>query len=292
MDTRIMFVHTLSPLHAGTGQGIGVIDLPIAREKATAIPFLPGSSLKGVFRDACRPKDSCTRIFGPDTMNAETHAGAVHFTDARLLLLPVRSLRGVFAWITSPFLLRRLLRDAKDIKNVSINAQAVSPADDETCLVSGGGSALVLTNNGSQQVIIEDLPLNAISSPEVSAWAMWLGTALFPQDDDWQQLLNERLCVVTDDVLSFLLETATEVTARIRIQENQKTVERGALWYEEALPTETVLTGLVVAASDQAGVDEVFQTIKSLTGKVLQFGGNATIGRGLCKTSLMEEIGS
>ena len=292
MDTRIMFVHTLSPLHAGTGQGIGVIDLPIAREKATAIPFLPGSSLKGVFRDACSEKDLCTRIFGPDTMNAETHAGAVHFTDARLLLLPVRSLRGVFAWITSPFLLRRLLRDAKDIKNVSINAQAVSPADDETCLVSGGGSALVLTNNGSQQVIIEDLPLNAISSPEVSAWAMWLGTALFPQDDDWQQLLNERLCVVTDDVLSFLLETATEVTARIRIQENQKTVERGALWYEEALPTETVLTGLVVAASDQAGVDEVFQTIKSLTGKVLQFGGNATIGRGLCKTSLMEEIGS
>ena len=41
----LLFLHALSPLHAGTGQGIGAIDLPIAREKATGIPYLPGSSL-------------------------------------------------------------------------------------------------------------------------------------------------------------------------------------------------------------------------------------------------------
>lgn len=41
------FLHARSPLHAGTGQGTGVIDLPIAREKATGIPYLPSSSVKG-----------------------------------------------------------------------------------------------------------------------------------------------------------------------------------------------------------------------------------------------------
>lgn len=50
--TRLYFIHVLSPLHAGTGQGTGVIDLPIAREKATGIPYLPGSSVKGTLRDS------------------------------------------------------------------------------------------------------------------------------------------------------------------------------------------------------------------------------------------------
>ena len=49
MEAKLLLVETLSPLHAGTGQGIGVIDQPIAREKATGIPFVPGSSLKGGF---------------------------------------------------------------------------------------------------------------------------------------------------------------------------------------------------------------------------------------------------
>ena len=45
MKARLAFVHALSPLHAGTGQGVGVIDLPIAREKHR-YPYLPGSSFK------------------------------------------------------------------------------------------------------------------------------------------------------------------------------------------------------------------------------------------------------
>ena len=49
-ESRLTFIHALSPLHAGTGQGVGVIDLPIAREKATNLPFLPGSTLKGCCR--------------------------------------------------------------------------------------------------------------------------------------------------------------------------------------------------------------------------------------------------
>ena len=53
ITTCLSFVHALSPLHAGTGQGAGIIDLPIAREKATGLPYLPGSSLKGTLRARC-----------------------------------------------------------------------------------------------------------------------------------------------------------------------------------------------------------------------------------------------
>lgn len=118
MDARLLFVHALSPLHAGTGQGVGVIDLPVAREKATGLPYLPGSSLKGVLRDACKNNEKRKKIFGPDTGDAHEYAGSVQISDQRLLLLPVRSLVGTFAWVTSPYILRRFLRDAENV-NVS-----------------------------------------------------------------------------------------------------------------------------------------------------------------------------
>ena len=283
MEAKLLLLQALSPLHAGTGQGVGVIDLPIAREKATGIPFLPGSSLKGVFRDACDTTKR-TLIFGPDTGNAELHAGSVTFADARLLLLPVRSLRGVFAWVTSPLLLRRLKRDTQDVTPLSFNTQM--PVNEDTCCVSDAGSGLTMNVGSTQKVILEDLPLDFTPNADVSAWAGWLGQNLFPKDVAAQNDLKSRLCVVSDDTLSFLLETATEISARIHIDDDKKTVANGQLWYEEALPTETVLVSLVVAATVKSNPTEVFDTVNKISAKTLQFGGKASVGRGLCKATL------
>ena len=87
--------------------------------------------------------------------------------------------------------------------------------------------------------------------------------------------------------MAFLLQTATDVTARIRLEPETKTVARGALWYEEALPAETVLTGLVIAAEVQANKEKVFTTVENLIKSPLQVGGNATVGRGLCQMHLV-----
>lgn len=287
MKTKLLLIHALTPLHAGTGLGVGVIDLPIAREKATQIPFLPGSTLKGVFRDASGDDDTSIRVFGPKTQAADEHAGAVSFTDARLLLLPVRSLRGVFAWVTSPLLLQRFLRDVKNIEGFSSPPRVPGTIPDDSCLVEPNGSELSLTIDGNTKIILEDLPLSCQPADEVSDWAEYLGKMLFSQEQYWKDALRVRLCLVSDNMLSFLLETATEVTARIRLQDTQKTVARGALWYEEALPAETVLASLVVDAIVKAKAGEVFQTIEKISLKPLQFGGNATIGRGLCNTTLI-----
>ena len=286
MEAKLLFVHAISPLHAGTGQGVGVIDLPIAREKATGIPFLPGSTIKGVFRDACEDEATCIHVFGPKTDRAEEHAGAVTFTDARLLLLPVRSLRGVFAWTTSPLLLRRLARDAKGMPGLPASVPIVG--NDESCLVTEQNSPLKI--NSINKVILEDLRLNPDFNAEAKNWAEWIGQKLYPQDA--QADLLARFCVISDDALSFLLETATEITARIRIDDEKKAVAQGQLWYEEALPPETVLVSMAVASTIKSkdGVETkpefVFNTITPLCDNTLQFGGKATVGRGLCKASL------
>ena len=286
MQAKLLLIHALSPLHAGTGQGVGVIDLPIAREKATGIPFLPGSSIKGVLRDAC-PDGKKVAIFGPETANASDHAGSAQFSDARLLLLPVRSLSGTFAWVTSPLLLRRLMRDANGSKDLKPPERVPAPASLERCLVAKEGCKLVFRHQTNEQVVLEDLMLEPTQNADVTSWAGWLGGHLFPTEQYWQTAIKERLCIVHDDMLSFLLRTATEVTARITLDSEKKTVKKGQLWYEEALPAETILSGLLVAAPVMAGAEEVFTTVSSLSKGALQFGGNATVGRGLCQLRLI-----
>ena len=128
MLTQPYFLHALSPLHVGTGQSVEAIDLPIARMRSTGIPFVPGSSVKGVIRWERKEQllqDEWTAVFGPDKQNAEEHAGAVVFGDARLLALPVRSLKGVFAWVTSPLLLVLAKRDLDGVSGVPTNVPSI-----------------------------------------------------------------------------------------------------------------------------------------------------------------------
>ncbi|HIE12025.1 MAG TPA: type III-B CRISPR module RAMP protein Cmr4 [Desulfotomaculum sp.] len=285
MEARLLFVHAFSPLHAGTGQAAGVIDLPVAREKATGLPYLPGSSLKGVLREACRDKDLQKKIFGPDTTEASEHAGSVQISDQRLLALPVRSLKATFAWVTSPYVLHRLLRDAACVAAAAPPPDVPEPASTASCLVSDGVSAIVQRD----QVILEDLDLKASSDKKTKAWADWIQGQVFTDDPAWGRFFADRFCVLHDEVLSFLVETATEITARIRLREDAKTVEQGGLWYEEALPAETILSGLVVATpvdKVKIGTQEVFQKLTELINKPLQLGGKATVGRGLCRLRL------
>src|SRR5439155_954829 len=45
---------------------------------------------------------------------ADEFGGALSVADARLLLFPMRSLKGTFAWLSCPFALKRLKRDVED----------------------------------------------------------------------------------------------------------------------------------------------------------------------------------
>jgi CRISPR-associated protein Cmr4 len=287
MKAKLLFLQALSPLHAGTGQGVGAVDLPVAREKATGIPIVPGSTLKGVLRTNCEDKDLKVRIFGPETENASDHASSAQFSDLRLLFLPVRSLSGTFAWVTSPLLLRRFQRDCA-MTNTPFPAEIPAVDDKNTCLVPSSDSKLKMTiEKQENQVVLEDLRLTGKPDTSLNDLVNWLKVFLFGVETSWQTLFAERVCVVHDDVLSFLLETATEITARIQLQEDKKTVKHGALWYEEALPAESILSGLLVIQEIKANETEAVNAIKNLTKTPLQVGGSATVGRGLCRIHLV-----
>ena len=291
MNPQLIFIHALSPLHAGTGQGVGVIDLPIAREKATGLPFLPGSSLKGAMRSLCSG-ENCSKIFGAEVTGiaSEYTASAVQFSDQRLLLLPVRSLAGTFAWVTCPYVLRRLARDIADAQIPLPVASIPTITDVQQCLIADSSAAKIVFKDKAA-VYLEDLDLTAQSHPDIATWATWIGERVFT-DTAWRQMLTERICVVHDDVFAFLLDTATEITARIKLRDDSKTVQDGGLWYEEALPAETILSGIVIIQPTRnAGITATaaYKEIQALTTKVIQFGGKATVGRGLCHVQITQE---
>lgn len=276
MSTHILFLHALSPLHPGTGQGVGSIDLPIARERATGIPYLPGSSVKGVLRDAASgklDKDKLLALFGPETGSASEHAGAAVFGDAKLLLFPVRSLAGVFAYVTSPYLLERFAREA-GFAGLTPPALPAAPASDGWCHLAPSSVLKV-----SDKVYLEDLDLSHQESAELGDWEAWLA-------QQSEAPVKGRICLVHDDVMGFLLETATEVVARIRLEDETKTVAKGALWYEESLPAESLLYGLLsLGSSRKREVAVALDDLRPLLG-FAQIGGKASVGRGLCRLRL------
>lgn len=292
MTAQLTFVHALSPLHAGIGQGAGVIDLPIAREKATGLPFLPGSSLKGALKALCPNENTRKRVFGLDPENSDSsndYASPVQFSDQRLLLLPVRSLAGTFAWVTSPYVLRRFVRDLRDI-SFTPPSSIPQPQAYNQCYIAGNTSKITLSQRGNNRIVLEDLDLLP-QNEDITTWATWIGPKLF-DEVAWQTMLTERFCIIHDDLFNFLIDTALEITTRIKLKEDTKTVDTvtGGLWYEEALPTETVLYGFALATPVKAinvTSQDVFRELKNLTNNVVQLGGKATVGRGVCRVQLI-----
>jgi len=289
MEAKLLFIQALSSLQPGTGQGVGVIDQPVSREKATGLPYLPGSTIKGVLRDCWEQEKipDLEKVFGQTTSAVEPYAGSVSLMDGRLLLLPVRSLAGVFAWVTSPFILNRFIRDCKMSRIKGLPIAVPLPTNNNVMLTQA--SVLKIAQD-IDKVILEDLQIDVSDAdPRVDAWADWLAKAIQPNDPERQDDFKKRFCIVSDDVLSYFSETGTEVTPRIRIDDETKTSSGQALWYEESLPAETILISLVVAKQVKASTDTVFNGLSQIVKTPVQFGGGATVGKGLCKLYLFPE---
>jgi len=277
---KLLYLHALTPVHSGTGQAVAVVDLPIAREKATGWPIIPASSLKGVLRDALsngQNKEWINRAFGKDVrVEEQGEAGLLCFTDQRILCLAVRSYFGTFAYATCPLVLERFLRDVQAME-IPAPFQKVPPVSDSpdglNALVAKGSA---LAPNG--RVYLEDLDLIAKEDDAVTQIANALGGTLFT---DNPQSMVQRFVLVSDEVFNFLCETAVEVVARVRLQDDTKTVAPGALWYEEAVPAESIFSGAVLVADHyRKNPEELWNNFQP---SLIQVGGNSTVGRGLCR---------
>ena len=143
--TAILGLLAQTSIHAGTGSNTGVIDLPIQREGHNGYPCVFGSSMKGALRNHAENKygkinASVTYVFGPNTNGASDHAGSLIISDARLLLLPVRSLTSAFKWVTCPDVLKRYQRDAQRF-NYNVSEFSIEIGEEEAWVHTGDNTS-------------------------------------------------------------------------------------------------------------------------------------------------------
>lgn len=282
-------------IHAGTGSNTGVIDLPIQREGHNGWPCVFGSSMKGALRTRAEsqyPKDkngkshpSVQFVFGPDTNNASDHAGAIMVSDARLLLLPIRSLTSQFKWVTCPDALKRYQRDAE---RFGMKATKIEVSVE-------GNNAVVPQHTKDGALFLEEYRFDAKTQ---NLDTLITSLANLMQRDDAVTALQQQLVIVSDDMFAHLCQHATPVNAHIAIDSDTKTVRGGALWYEETLPPETLLyVGLSAVQARMPKKDKQDNSetlpmpadaiLQAVTGLFidkpwLQVGGNETVGMGWC----------
>ncbi|GIU81026.1 MAG: type III-B CRISPR module RAMP protein Cmr4 [Acidobacteria bacterium] len=290
----ILFLYTETPLHAGSGTSLGIVDLPIQRERTTGYPIVQASGLKGCLRDVANSADRAKVeiVFGPE-QDPSAHAGALSVGDARILLFPVRSLVGVFAWVTSRNVLARFQRDAQ-LAGLRVDWPDVGPSADSAALIAN--NSMVVADG---KVVLEEFAFEARANDAVRHIADWLARNALPSGDEyayWRETLPKRLVILPETAFQDFVQFSTEVISRVRIDDEKKTVARGALWTEEHLPTDTLLYATLFASKprtnsappDLQDAQAVLNFVKNcVDGRRLQLGGDSTVGRGFVKTRMV-----
>ncbi len=348
-----------TPLHAGSGNDLGIVDMPIQRERHTDFPKIEGSSLKGAIREAFEelatvdlnnkrytltPKtavelknylkpynleddwkekgkteskedknknklikfhEAISLTFGPE--NGDTHAGALGFTDARILLFPVKSMQGIFAWITCPKALKQFEKDLTLCENIVFDW--VTPSD-STLPAVPVNCQLMIKND---KIILEEYTFNVKKDSDLSGicskLANWLSKNLFPKKQNqkdiysfWRGKLEKDIVILPNNDFKDFVTLSTEVITRTKIQADTGTVQPGALFTEEYLPAETILYSLALttpvfnedksifqAKLEEKEEDRVMNFFSKGLPEVIQLGGNATIGKGIVRTKVVEK---
>lgn len=277
----ILSLYAETSIHAGTGQSLGVIDLPIQREIHTGWPCVYGSGLKGSLRTSGKDQAWCKEVFGCED---QTYSGALSVVDARLLLLPVRSLTSHFKWVTCPAILKRLKMDCQRI-GISLDFSKMPIVEKEKAVVSH-------VSKTEETLYLEELRFEL---KQENLDVLISNVVKIIGDESIESALKEQLVIVHDDIFKYLSEYATPVIPHIAIDSDTKTTKGNALWYEESLPPDTILYSalLMQPSRKPKGSVELLQDFKGFIEKkrYLQIGGNETTGMGWCRLHLMEGEG-
>jgi len=283
-----------TPIHMGSGQSVSYVDLPIQRERHTSFPVLWASGIKGVIRNLAlrkwNDKDKVNTIFGPDPEDASDYASCISITDAKILLYPVRSAKGVFAWITCPFVLKRFKEDLKAVKIKKDFEYNIPDVLDEKVFIANDNLKIQEKNI----VALEEFAFEAEVNEEAKKLAEKL-KEFIPQNDLTNALEN-HFAIVSDDVFKDFVNYAVEIRTRIRIDQAKGTVKETALFSEELVPSESVFYSLLFIKdsfkpNSNMNAENVFSEIMSLLSEnsLLQLGGDETIGRGYVRVNIYAE---
>jgi len=284
----------LTPLHIGAGQGLGHVDLPIVREAHTNFPYIPGTSLKGALRNleinqvararGERPSQveerlksdqkeedilRLAKIFGVAGEGAEegkeVGAGKVLFSDAFIVLFPVKSAKGIFSLTTCPYVINRFF------ELLGIDQRVKDVPEGKVKVLNTNGHKNLINDKNKYKLLLEEFVFEAEESEELKKFVELVGT--FVGEGKKQRIV----CVNDTDFMDFV-SNYTEVQTHIKINLDTGTADRGALWTEEYVPAESIFAFSLV----------FLEELDFTPPTTFHLGGDITTGKGFVKVQRLE----
>lgn len=257
MNAIIYKISCLTNLHVGNGEAnFSVIDNAVEKDPVTGLPTINSSGVKGALRQYFKENGAddelLTKIFGSEQKTSQGNGsipGQVKFYQADLLARPVRASRGGEAYYMATSC------DAIEMYNRKVEIFGGTPISTED--ISGGNYTNLdsIGIEGDIKLAKADIPVKL------------------------KGLVAAGLVVLKNAMLKNI---SLPVLARNQLEDG---ISKN-LWYEEVVPHKSIFTFAVSSENE----DVLKKFAENLGNKAfVQFGGNASIGYGLCKVEPLKE---
>lgn len=284
-NPKTKYAMAKDPVHVGTGgYKLGRVDNTIVREPGTKIPKIPGSTLNGSartysyyhlkedgedVRKACAlgketeiekengktekqsPCGDCKicKTYGhAEDEEGNSKRSKVNFSDARILLFPVHSMKGP-VWVTCP----SILEDAEIDDSYEVEDENVK-TDVKDNKINLGWLYLNVKAGIDGNLLPEEIP----------------------------EKIEEKIAIVSDKVFSQVVNSNLEVRTSVSIDPETGAAEQGALFTYEAIPRGTIFWfDITTKENDDKTPDIVEEGLKKF--ETLGVGGMTSRGLGRVK---------
>jgi CRISPR-associated protein Cmr4 len=191
----------------------------------------------------------------------EVGAGKVLFSDAFIVLFPVKSAKGIFSLTTCPYVINRFF------ERLGIDQRVKDVPEGKVKVLSTKDHRNLINN----KLLLEEFVFEAEESEELKKFVELVG--VFVGEENKRRIV----CVNDTDFMDFV-SNYTEVQTHIKIDLDTGTVKEGALWTEEYVPAESVFAFSLVF------LEEVDFTPPT----TFHLGGDITTGKGFVKVQKLE----
>ncbi len=220
-----------------------------------------GKLLTEIVEEIFKTTEILAYIFG-----SQNNRGAITFSDGMILFFPVKSLKGVFAYTTSPLVLERFKEFLKREFPIRRPSQGNIYASENLIFQESQDSK-------DSKVILEEFEFS------------WVSACFEFLPCELKNQIKERFAIVDDDTFTYFVENFTEVVTRIKINPETGTVNQRSLWTEEYLPAESVMYSLYF---ENKPLSEKHLKYLPKNGELINIGGDQTVGKGFVKLHIVE----
>lgn len=275
---EIYKIRCLTNMHVGSGDvSYTLIDNQVQRDVITGFPTINSSSLKGSLRSCLDPQkeesSGIRYIFG----HKEDGIGKYKIFPGMLLSIPVRSNVKPFFRATCPRIIKDFLgfiekfqlktKDIQNIETLKNDLKELQKVTDENknsiCILKNFNSDIDIKSN--KKLMVEGIKANLKEK------------VLLKKEERIKEIFGENLILIDDNSFSEIVNRLP-VIARNKLNNG----ESENLWYEEIVPRETRFYFAVISPKSESNKEEYKTVFNKVTRKLVQIGGNATIGYGYC----------